>query len=475
MGERAKEPVRRAGLYARISQDRGGDELGVKRQMHDCQELATNRGFEVVGEYVDNDLSASSGKTRPEYDRLLADVAAGRVNVVVAWHPDRLYRRALDLEAFIATVEAAGAGVATVRAGEVDLATPTGRMVARIVGAIAQGEAEVKGDRQRRKAREMAEAGKPGGGGDRPFGYERDRMTIREAEAAEIRGAVAHVVAGASLRSVVADWNRRGVKTTRGGSWVLQTARAVLVSPRIAGLREHRGEVVGRAVWAPIISEPEHERLVAILNDPSRRTTTSNARKYLLGGGFLRCGLCGTAMVARPNDRGARRYACPKPPIAEGCGRTFQIAEPIEELVRDSLLAALDGPALEEARRVRANAADADELDLADELAGVHGRINALAAAFAEGSMPLDAYRAATRKLDARRDALRRSLAARTPVGAVLDLPDDAGGLQAWWGAASLTERRELLGLVIERVDLAPAVRGRNRFDPDRVSIVWRA
>jgi hypothetical protein len=155
----------------------------------------------------------------------------------------------------------------------------------------------------------------------------------------------------------------------------------------------------------------------------------------------------------------------------------FQIAEPLEDLVRDSVLTALDGPALDEARRARAasGGTDTDETALADELAAVHGRIDELAEAFADGGMPLDAYRAATRKLDARRDHLRAQLAALTPVGAVVDLPSGAEALRAWWAAASLSERRELVGLVVVHVELKPAVRGRNRFDPERVRIIWRA
>lgn len=59
--------VRAAGVYARISSDPDGTRLGVERQVADCRDLAAAVGWPVAGVYVDNDVSAFSGKTRPGY------------------------------------------------------------------------------------------------------------------------------------------------------------------------------------------------------------------------------------------------------------------------------------------------------------------------------------------------------------------------------------------------------------------------
>src|SRR4051794_397552 len=118
---------KRAAIYCRISDDKAGDALGVGRQRQDCEALVRERGWEVSAVYTDNSVSAYSGRARPEYDRMMADVAAGRYDVIVAWHNDRLHRRPVELETFIEVVERAKAGVATVRGGDVDLSTPTGR------------------------------------------------------------------------------------------------------------------------------------------------------------------------------------------------------------------------------------------------------------------------------------------------------------------------------------------------------------
>jgi site-specific DNA recombinase len=59
-----------AAIYARISADVEGTGLGVSRQLEDCRKLAAERGWPVGDEYVDNDVSAFSGKRRRDYERM---------------------------------------------------------------------------------------------------------------------------------------------------------------------------------------------------------------------------------------------------------------------------------------------------------------------------------------------------------------------------------------------------------------------
>ena len=88
-------------MYARISSDREGDNLAVSRQLADCEQLAGRRGWTVVERYVDSDISAYSGRRRPEYLRMLDEIEAGAVEAVVVYHADRLHRHPRELEDFI--------------------------------------------------------------------------------------------------------------------------------------------------------------------------------------------------------------------------------------------------------------------------------------------------------------------------------------------------------------------------------------
>ncbi|MGV7738962.1 recombinase family protein, partial [Mycobacterium kansasii] len=88
-------------------------------------------------------VSASTGKRRPAYEQMLADITAGKIAAVVAWDLDRLHRRPIELEAFMSLADEKRLALATV-AGDVDLATPQGRLVARLKGSVAAHETEHK-------------------------------------------------------------------------------------------------------------------------------------------------------------------------------------------------------------------------------------------------------------------------------------------------------------------------------------------
>ena len=73
-------------IYARISRDRDGDGLGILRQLVDCRKETERRGWTVAAEYVDDDISAPSGKQRPAYRRRLEDIRDGTRDAVIVWH-----------------------------------------------------------------------------------------------------------------------------------------------------------------------------------------------------------------------------------------------------------------------------------------------------------------------------------------------------------------------------------------------------
>src|SRR5262249_25050949 len=92
-----KKPALTA-IYCRISRDRDGTSLGVQRQEKLCREIVKRNGWTVFDVYVDNDVSATKRKARPDYVRMLTDLRAGAFTVVVALDTDRLLRRPLEFE-----------------------------------------------------------------------------------------------------------------------------------------------------------------------------------------------------------------------------------------------------------------------------------------------------------------------------------------------------------------------------------------
>jgi len=461
-----------AGIYCRISDDRAGAGLGVMRQGEDGRAYCATRGWEVGDLYIDNDISAYSGRRRPEYERLLLDLAAGEINAVVAWHPDRLHRSPVELEAFIVLIEAAGAKVGTVRAGEYDLSNPTGRMSARIVGAVAKHESEHKAERIRRKIEELAAAGEGRGGGTRPFGFDADRLTVNEPEAVLVREAALRVLAGETVRGLCTEWTARGVSTVTGKPWNPHVLKSMLISGRIAGLREHHGEVVAKAMWPAIITDVDHRRLRAILTDPSRRKNLGNARSYLLSG-FVHCGQCGARMVARPRDDGRRRYVCAKGPGFSGCGGAYILADVLEEHVAAMVLEALDGPALAEAMRAKRDDDATDEATAA--IVAAEAKLQELAEMWAADELSRAEWLVARNPVEARLEAAKRSLSRTRGTTALDGFVGGTEPLQVAWESRNFDQRRAIIAAVVDRVNIGPGRRGYNRFDPERVDVVWRA
>ncbi|MHB1614503.1 MAG: recombinase family protein [Actinomycetes bacterium] len=289
--------MKAVGVYARISSDALGEGLGVTRQVEDCQTLAQARGWQVVDVFEDNDLSAFSGKRRPAYERMLVDVRSGRITGILAWHTDRLHRSPKELEAFIDLCDQTGCTVDTVQAGPVDLSTPSGRVMARTLGAFARYESEHKSERVRRKLQQNAEAGKHHGG-SRPYGWEDDRVTLRPDEAAVVRLAARRLLAGASMKTIVRELNAAGARNTRGGPWQHATVRNTLGRPRNAALRVHHGQVIGDGQWEPILTVDEWSDVHRILTDPTRRTTPGALGRTRLLSGIATCGVCGGPLRA---------------------------------------------------------------------------------------------------------------------------------------------------------------------------------
>jgi site-specific DNA recombinase len=463
-----------AGIYVRISEDREGAGLGVKRQEADCRQLAQRLGWDVSEVYIDNDLSAYNGKDRPAYTRLLDDLRDGSIGAVVAWHTDRLHRSPRELEAFIDVCEAGGVGVQTVMAGPIDLSSASGRMTARVSGAVARHESEHKAERIRRKARELAEAGKIGGGGSRPYGYNLDRRTVRPQEATIVRELADRILKGEPMRALVRDLNTRQVPTVSGRIWTTIGIRRMLSSGRIAGWREHRRELVAPAEWEAIIDRPTLDRLRSLLLDPSRRVSPGPVvRRYLLGGALARCGICGQPLRAAPREDGTRRYGCRPVPGSPGCRKIAIVAEPLEAMLRDLILERLDSPqmlaAIEAHDRQTAAAVDLDTLAV-DE-----STLQDLARDFyVDRLIGRAEYLTARDGLQTRIDAARRRMARTNGSGRARELAGFGAKLRQAWDSESFDWRRAIVTTLVDKVTVAPGRRGYNRFDPSRVGVEWR-
>lgn len=359
-----------AGVYTRISDDRESEELGVTRQDEDGCGLAAARGLKVHRTYPDNDTGAStkSTKPRPGYDALLADARAGRIGTIIAYSSSRLTRRPLELEQQIKLAETYGTRFLYVRSPSFDLNTADGRQVARMLAAADAAEAERTGERVQRAALQRAENGQ-NHGGQRAYGFGMptgrtdaddrpviDYTAVVPAERDVIREVADQLLKGVSLRSVVADLNRRGVPTATGkgkGKWSGGTLRDALLRPRIAGATVNNGDQVGRLPGEPILDEGTWLALVGrmtaktvtwvdasgVQRTAGRFNNTGRPPKWL-GTGIYLCP-CGSTLDVGPRES----YRCRSLRTGPGGGGHVRRSAPaLDAYVSDVVVARLSRP-----------------------------------------------------------------------------------------------------------------------------------
>lgn len=475
-------------IYLRQSQDRTGEELGVTRQREDAQRLAELRGWNVVAEYTDNDVSAAGKRRRQGFENVLTAVEEGRASCVLAWDMTRLTRNSRDRLRLLELGKSRGLTIAFVRGTDLDLSTPAGRLTADILGSVAQHEIEQKSDRQRRAAVQAAAQGR-WIGGRRPFGYEPDGITVRADEAAAVIAGYDAILTGVPLGRIARNWNSMGLLTPqarRDGTeshWIAQTIRAVFLNPRYAGLRSHVTDrmletmdpraarlkaIVGPAVWPALVSQETWRAVVEVLTDPGRANLPRSGRALLTG--VALCGVCGATVhrggaPARSGRAGYRTYRC-----GAAMGHIGRAAAPVDEYVSDVVVARLERP---DAASLLIEDSHPDAGELRREAQALRARLDALARLLADGTLTEAAVRQESGRLRAKLDNIEAAQGSAGRINVLRGLVDTPRVREAW-ERLDVDRRRAVIETLLV-VTLLPPGRGTRTFRPESVVIEQRA
>lgn len=475
----------RFAIYTRISRDRIGAGLGVERQEAECRELVERLGGRVVAVYSDNDISAYSGKTRPDYEALLRATPNDEFDAVAVWHQDRLLRRTIDLEHYIDVCQPLKIATHTVKAGFFDLTTPAGRATAKTLAAWASYEVETSTDRVKAAKLQAAKAGKSSGG-NRAYGWNQDGMTLKEPEALIVREIVKRFISGDSWNSIAMDLNERSIPTAKGKMWTAINVSNVAQLPRHYGFRSHNGQEY-RAAWEPLLSQDTRDELrLAIKRGQAMYGKRTYARKHLLTG-FIFCGVCGNKMSiinAQQRDGSySPAFNCRKKDHRGqevGCGKVKRKKDPVEDLVVDCIMYRLDTPELGEL--LAGHEAETPELKqlLRDHELQTR-RLQEILALYSTGDMDFNEYKTAKTSAQARLETLGRELERKTSKRALANIPAGQTVREAW-DKSDLMWKRQLVDALIEKVLIYPKQPGDGRarykrwiFEPSRVEIIWKA
>lgn len=475
--------------YARISKDADGRAEGTEQQRSKAAAYAADAWPNAtILHFADNDLTAADpGTHRPGYAALMDAIRRGDVDGLVIAEQSRLTRQPAEWEEAIVTLSRAGIDEVHSYRG-VPIPVRGSRLVGRILAAVDAEEVERLRARVVEKLDTLAAEGRPPGGP--AFGYSRTvdedgrkALEVNEVEASIVREVADRVLGGWSLTRIAGDLAEREVPTARGGKWAATTVRSMITRPTIAGLRIHRGEVVGAGNWEPIISPSMWRQVCAVLHGPvavkrsdgatyrAARRRTRSGRRYLLTGGTARCGRCGAALVAqqRRSRAGERQpsYLCP-PKSRGGCSGIGISALDLEAHVSGLILAKLAEPDFLAAISTNDSG---EQANIMDELAALEARSAELAGTWAVGDLPSTDWKAAREVLDTERRRLSDALAA-LPVRVEIEL--DPAELITAWEHMNLDERRAVVNRFLASVTVHPASPGTRAFDPGRVEEDWR-
>lgn len=462
---------KRAGIYVRISKDRKGRELGVRRQEKACRELCERMGWGVLKVYAENDVSASttSKRHRPAYTEMLRDARDGFIDGIVVHSIDRLTRRISELAGFLEEQKENGFAFATTE-GE-DTSTAGGRMILTIKGAVAQQETERMSERINISLLQRREQGRPHAGGKRQFGFKAGScfQELDEAETELIRDGHRMLLDRASKTpgDVARYWNALGRTTPQGGAWTIQSVKRVYRSERTGGIVTYKGQDIGDSVYGAPLTREQWQNVQTLLDDRATPAPQGAGKRKHVYSGFLRCGNCGSSLRvqwATVQGRTFRRTFCHSGQRGRdgrlGCGKVNRTYVWIEEQLDEVVEAAL-----------RERAAREEEVP-AEDLTGPIGllevRINVLRDRWKGEQLEDDDYFDALAHL---RDELR-TLRKRAAVAVVRRSRAEANALTVWKDDApeNLERRRALVATVIDHVDVFSVGRGR-RKPPEPTSI----
>ncbi len=455
--------TKRAAVYGRVSLDTGS--ASVTDQVRIMQEACEAAGYTVTHVLRDEGIGASrySRGERPDFAELRELIRTRQVQAVGVWEPSRLSRDLGTAVSLRDDCEAAGVLLIT-SGGTYDMTSDGDRLALGVGALVAEQEARAISKRTTRGSDSRALAGRPNGKNN--YGFARvygptgklSHVVHVEEEAAILRRAAAHVVHGGSLSSMVKALNDEGVpspdaavaartgrKPRGSGLWTIAGLRSVLASPASAGLRVHRGEIVGLAAWEPIITAEQRTKLLATFD--ARRVGKRRGGVWHWPSGLLECAVCGEPLRLTGKVDDVAYWQC--------AGRHAGIKdEAIRLFLRDLIVAAVTGYG-----RTRPVQTDSRIQAAKDALEAAQERQKQAVAAYAAGRLPLAVLEAVSDETQSLVRELRDAVA-------VLDAPavevDQAEVLHRWDSLAP-EKQREIARTVLGRVIVTPAGKG-NRW-----------
>ncbi|WP_436664364.1 recombinase family protein [Alicyclobacillus acidoterrestris] len=460
----------RAAIYTRVSSDmQVADGFSLDAQLSRLRSYCDSQGWSVADVYTDEGISAKDMQ-RPSLNRLIDDIKLGKCDVVVVYRLDRLTRSVRDLDELLTFFEQHNVGFKS--ATEMyDTTSATGRLFLRLVASLAQWERENLAERTRMGQVEMTNQGK-WSGGHAAFGYDyKDgKLVINEAEAIVVREIFNRYVRGEGTKAILSwlnDPNHPQLAPNR--RWTQSALKYLLRNPLYAGYvrygyrtvggRKQPDHIVAKGEHQAIITQELWERADQMRIRRTKMPANSSTGTYPLSG-IARCGKCGAALSGRTSPKTShgkqiigRHYICNERQHSNLCDMPMIRQQALE----DAVLAEIEKfyTSISDTAQPVADNSKAIER-LKSEIGQISKRRSRWMDAFEEGNITSTELRARLDALNEQEELLRlqvRELEDVQPVDRAF-VRDILKSFRSAWDVAEPYERKELIRIIIKRVDV---------------------
>jgi site-specific DNA recombinase len=388
--------TKRCAIYTRKSTSTGldSDFNSLDAQREACLAYIQRQpGWTLVDERYDDGGFTGANTDRPAFQRLMADIDAGKVDVIVVYKVDRLSRSLLDFVKVMERLGTAGASFVSVTQN-FSTADAMGRLTMNLLASFAEFERSMIAERTRDKIAASRRKGK-WTGGPVPFGYSAKdkKLVVNEVEARVVREAFALFLQHRQMAKVARELNERGL-LPRGSSrpsrlglrWTKDSIARVLRSPLYAGLMMY-GDELHPGEQPRIIDDATYRQATRILEGAGRELRFTGLNPDYVLRGLLRCAGCGQAMCPGSTSKNGKTYRFYRCSTRDKHGKDACSARPLparalEELVAERITAATaDVKLVQHIERSLRARIEAQRASLAAIRADLPGRVASASAA----------------------------------------------------------------------------------------------
>ncbi len=468
---------RRVFVYCQVSAEEQGteDHHSLDYQEEKARLRVQEKNWALIK--VRKDVgSGKSTEDRPGFQELVREIKRGNIDVVTVHKLDRLSRNVGDIYDFIDLTQEHGVDLVSLTEN-LDTTSPMGRAMLGVMAVFAHLTRETIAENVKAGLEQRAKKGKwPTG--PAPFGYDYDRthkrLVINPEEAEVVRDIFRYYKnESLGIRKIARRLNAQGLRTKSGSQFGHNTTWWILSNPVYKGVIRYNDdfEVDG-----------EHEAIVdeELFDEVHRKLTQKQKvhprRRYsqLLLAGIAKCATCGRTLRTHYKSKNSKSYECMgNTLVGEGaCPGFRKVDYRVDNAVLDRVMEIVKGEVIQNMAFDELDEMLEDDLGpLRDELDKVQSELENIGETFNRwadrldrGLITEDQFAARNEKLmgkqerlESRRDEILQKCEAGERAEVEFEQVKEAlSKFASLWEEATLEERKELMGLLIEKLEVAP-------------------